>query len=132
MIVSRSAHHRRRGERAPWRALLLLTATSHPLDPAIDLLLDVVEARFPERIGAMRHAESPVHPLPLRAPDCDRARTRRPVANVSLLTFGSSAARAGVVRFDDLRRLVPETLGDLLVPLLHLIVRHVDLASRVW
>ena len=30
-------------------------------------------------------------------------------------------------RFDDLRRLVPETLGDLLVPLLHLLVRYVEL-----
>ena len=30
-------------------------------------------------------------------------------------------------RFNDLRRLVPETLGDLLVPLLHLLVRHVEL-----
>src|SRR5439155_2068333 len=30
-------------------------------------------------------------------------------------------------RFNDLRRLVRETVGDLLVPLLHLPVRHVEL-----
>jgi hypothetical protein len=122
-------NHRGRGERAPWRALLLLDGDKvTSLDPAIDLLLDVVEARFPER---------PLQRVTQNRPFFhDRFALQVAIAgkrdglsrNLSLLTFVLHVVHGLVSgRVNDLRRLVSETLGDLLVPSLHLLVRHVEL-----
>jgi hypothetical protein len=49
------------------------------------------------------------------------------LCHIILLTIVLHVHGPMLRRFNDLRRLVPETLGDLLVPLLHLLVRHVEL-----
>ena len=127
--LSLELDHRRRGERAPWRAWLLLDGDEFAsLDPAIDLLLDVVEARLPHR---------PLQRVSQNRPFFDdrfalqiavaRKRDGLP-RHVILLTLVLHVVHGPVLgRFNDVRRLVPETLGELLVAALHLLVRDVEL-----
>src|SRR5207237_1364323 len=107
-------NHRRRSERAPWRALLFLDGDKvTSLDPAIDLLLDVVEARLPERSLQCVPQNRPfLHDR--FALQIAIARERDSLSrNVSLLTFVLHVLQGPVLgRFDDLRRLVAETLGN--------------------
>jgi hypothetical protein len=117
-------NHRRRSERATWRTVLLLGCDKvASLHPEIDLLLDVVEARLPERSLQRVTQNRPFFD--------DRFALQIAIARKGYGSPRYTIVLALVLRvvrgpmlggFNGLRRLVPETLGDLVVPLLHLLM----------
>jgi hypothetical protein len=98
------------------------------LNATIDLLLDIVEARLPERsLQASRTIDSLLHNR--FAFQIAIAREGDgPPCGIGLLTVVLVMRAPVLDGFNDLHRLVPKALGDVLVPLLHLFMRHVELA----
>jgi hypothetical protein len=122
-------NHRRRCERAPWPALFLLDGDKvASLDPAIGLQLDVVEARLTERSLQRVTQNRPFFDYRFALQIAITCKGYGSLCHIILLTLVLHVVHGPMLgRFNDLRRLVPETLGDLLMPLLHLPGRHVEL-----
>ncbi len=127
--LSLELHHRGRGERPTWRAWLLLDGDEFAsLDAAIDLLLDLVDARLSERSLQRVAQDRPfLHDGFALQIAIARERDGRPRDSRALTLVLDVMRTALLGGFNDLRRLVAKPLGELLMAPLHLLMRHVEL-----
>jgi hypothetical protein len=132
--LSLELHHRGRRDGPTWHAWLVLDLDEFAsLNASVDLVPDVVDARVSERslqrIAQDRpflHDRLALQIAIAREGDGPLRKVRLPM--LVLNSIGATVLR----RFYDMRRLVTETVGEILVATLHLCVRHIELGlSRV-